>query len=165
VVVDRYSKMAHFIDCKKTSDELWVAELFFSEVVRLHGVPKTIAFDRDTRFLGHFWRNLWKKMGTKLHFNNVYHPQIDGQTEVVNWSLGKMLWSIVGENPKQWDFALPQAKIFYNSSMNISTGKYPFQVVYSGNPMCVLDLVQLPLGDRRSDDGESFAKHIQQLQL
>jgi hypothetical protein len=74
--------------------------LFFSEVVRLHGVPKTISFDIDTRFLGHFWRTLWKKMGTKLQFNNAYHPQIDGKTEVVNQSLGNLLRSIVGEKPK-----------------------------------------------------------------
>jgi hypothetical protein len=138
--------------------------LFFSEVVRLHGVPNTITSDRDTRFLGHFWRTLWKKMGTKLQFNNAYHPQKDGQTKVVNRSLGNLLRSIDGENPKQWDLDLPQAKFAYNSSVNRSTGKYPFQVVYSRNPIGVLDLVQLPHGDRISDDGEAFAEHIQQLQ-
>jgi hypothetical protein len=73
-VVDRFCKMVHFIACKKTSDASRVEKLFFSEIVRLHGVPKTITFDRDTRFLGHFWRNLWKKMGTKSQFNSSYHP-------------------------------------------------------------------------------------------
>jgi hypothetical protein len=71
--------MAHFIDCKKTSDASRVEELFFSEVVRLHGVPKTITFDKYTCLLGHFWRNLWEKMGTKLQFSSVYHPKEMGK--------------------------------------------------------------------------------------
>jgi hypothetical protein len=138
--------------------------LFFSDVVRLHGVPKTITYDRDTWFLGHFWRNSWKKMGTKLKFNSANNPQTEGKTELVNQSLGNMLWSIVGEKPKQQDLSLPQEEFSYNSSVNRSTGKSPFQVVYCRNPMGVLDLVQLPLGDRINDDGEEFAEHIQQLQ-
>jgi hypothetical protein len=73
---------------------------FFSEVVRLHGVPKTVTSNRDTQFLGHFWRTLWNKMGTKLQFNSAYHPQTNGQTEVVNQSLGNLLRSIIGKNPK-----------------------------------------------------------------
>ena len=93
---------------KKTSDATRVAELFFSEIVRLHGVPRIVTSDRDTQFLGHFCRTLWEKMGTKLQFNSAYHPQTDGKIGVVNRSLGNLLRSIVGEKPKQWDLALPQ---------------------------------------------------------
>jgi hypothetical protein len=126
VVVDKFSKMAHFIPCQKTSDATHIANLFFKEVVRLHELPRSIVSDRDTNFIGHFWRTLWKKMGTKLMFSSSYHPQTDGKTEVVNRSLGDSLRSLVIEHHSSWDNVLPQAEFEYNDSVNKSTGRSPF---------------------------------------
>jgi hypothetical protein len=122
LVVDRFSKMEHFIPCQKTSDATHIENLFFKEVIRLHGLPRSIVLDRDTKFIGNFWRTLWKKLGTNLAFGSTYHPQMDGQTEVVNISLGDLLRSLVTEHHSQWDHILPQAEFAYNDSVNRSTG-------------------------------------------
>jgi len=104
--------------------------LFFKEVIQLHGLSKSIVLDRDTKFIGHFWRTLWKKLGTNLAFSSAYHPQTDGKTKVVNRSLGDLLRSLVTENHSSWDSILAQAEFTYNDSVNRSTCRSPFQIVY-----------------------------------
>jgi hypothetical protein len=143
VVVDRFSKMVHFIVCKKTADAVNIAQLYFRKVYRLHGLPLSIVSDRDTRFLSHFWRCLWRLLSTKLDFSSAYHPQTDGQTEVVNRSLGALLWSLVGEHIKSWDTKLIQAEFAYNRSTNRSTCFSPFTIIYGSNPRALLDLAPI----------------------
>ncbi|RDX91558.1 hypothetical protein CR513_26443, partial [Mucuna pruriens] len=76
-VIDRFSRMTHFIPCHKVDDACLVANLFFREVVMLD-LPKTIVSYRDSKFLSHFWRILWSKLGTKLLFSIACHSLIDG---------------------------------------------------------------------------------------
>jgi hypothetical protein len=84
--------------------------------VRLHAFPKRIFFDRDTRFVGHFWRTFWKKPGTNLNFNSTYHPQTDGKTEVVKRIFGNIMRILVNESSKQWDQLHAQNEFSYNES-------------------------------------------------
>ena len=144
VVVDRFSKMVHFIACKKTADAVNVAQLYFREIYRFHGLPESIVSDRDTHFLSHFWMSLWRMVGTKLKFSSAYHPQTDGQTEVVNRSLGNLLRCLVNDNLKSWDSKLCQAEFAHNHAVNRSTGFSPFQIFYSTIPKGPLDLSLVP---------------------
>jgi hypothetical protein len=109
VVVDRFSKMAHFIPYAKTTDAFKVTKLYFDEIVKLYGLPQTIVSDRDVRFTSHFWKTLWHMVGTKLKFSTAYHPETDGQTEIVNMSLGNLLRCLVSDHNRNWDLILPTA--------------------------------------------------------
>ncbi|CAA6656585.1 unnamed protein product [Spirodela intermedia] len=134
VVVNRFSKMAHFMPCSKTSDTSKVTSLYFREIVRLHGLPKSIVSDRD------------------LKFSTAYHPQIDGQTKVVNRNLGNLLRSLVGESLTTWDLIIPCAEFAYNSSTNRTTSMSPFEIAHSLAPHKPLDLIPLDPHIRVSKD-------------
>jgi hypothetical protein len=84
VIVDRLTKVAHFIPVKTTYLGAKLAELYMSRIVCLHGVPKKIAPDRGSQITSKFWEKLHQSMDTKLNFSSVYHPQRDGQTERTN---------------------------------------------------------------------------------
>jgi hypothetical protein len=100
MVVDRFSKMAHSIPYHKSDNASHVVDLFFSEIICLHGVPNTIVSDKDDKFLSQFWRTLWLKLGAKLLFSTTCHPQTDDQTVVVNHTLSTMLQTVLKSNFK-----------------------------------------------------------------
>jgi hypothetical protein len=148
------SKMAHFIACHKCDDAINVANLFFREVVLLHGVPRTIVSDRDAKSRSQFWRVLLGKLGTKLLYSTTCHPQTNGQTKVVNKTLVTLLRAIVGKNLKTWEDCLPFNEFAYNRSIHSCTGYSPIELVYGFNPLTVLDLSPLPLHELSSLDGD-----------
>ena len=158
VVVDRFSKMAHFIPCHTTDDATHVADLFFREIVRLHGVPNTIVSDRDAKFLSHFWKTLWAKLGTKFLFSTKCHPQTDGQTEVVNRTLPTMLRAVLKKNIKMWEDCLPHIEFAYNRSMHSTTKMCPFQIVYGFLPRAPIDLMPLPSSEKLNFDATTRAE-------
>jgi transposase InsO family protein len=91
VVVDRLTRVDHFIPMKTTYTSARLAKIYMNQIVCLHGVPKSIVFDRGTQFTSHFWRQLHESLGTRLEFSTAFHLQTDGQIERVNQILEDML--------------------------------------------------------------------------
>ena len=163
VVVDRFSKMAHFIPCNRTADASHIATLFFREIVRLYGVPKTIVSDRDVKFMSYLWKSLMAKLGVKLLFSSSSHPQTDGQTEVVNRSLGTLLRVLIKKNLKNWEECIPHAEFAYNRAKHSATNMSPFKVVYGFEPLTALDILPLPLHQRVNMDFDKRAEYIKSI--
>lgn len=159
-VLSSHFILAHFIPCHKSDDATHIADLFFKEIIRLHGVPNTIVSDRDTKFLSHFWRTLWAKLGTKLLFSTTCHPQTDGQTEVVNRTLSTMLTAILKNNLKMWEQCLPHVEFAYNHSVHSTTKMCPFQIVYGFIPRAPIDLLSLPSSNKVNFDDKERAELI-----
>jgi transposase InsO family protein len=91
LIVDRLTKVAHFIPIKATYSESQLAELYISRIVYFYGVPKKIVSDRGTQFTSKFWKRFHETLDTQLRFSSTYHPQTDGQIERVNQILEDML--------------------------------------------------------------------------
>jgi len=122
VIIDRLSKFAHFIPLNSDVNSKKVAEVFIQNVVKLHGIPKSIVSNRDKVFISSFWQQLWKMQGTTLAMSSAYHPQMDGQSEVLNKILEMYLRCFSFDNPKQWSKFLLWAQYWYNTSHHDSIG-------------------------------------------
>ncbi|KAA0043143.1 pol protein [Cucumis melo var. makuwa] len=139
VVVDRLTKSAHFVPGKSTYTASKWAQLYMSEIVRLHGVPVSIVSDRDARFTSKFWKGLQTAMGTRLDFSTAFHPQTDGQTERLNQVVEDMLRACALEFPGSWDSHLHLMEFAYNNSYQATIGMAPFEALYGKccrSPVC-----------------------------
>jgi hypothetical protein len=155
VVVDNSLKWLTFIPCHKTDDVSHIVDLFFKEIIHLHGVPNTIVSDCDTKFLSHFRITLWSKLGTKLLFSTTCHSQTDGQIEVVNMMLSTMLRAVLNKNIKMWKECLPQVEFAYNRSLHSTTKMCPFEIIYGFLHRAPIDLMPLPSSEKLNFDAQN----------
>ncbi|GJW86965.1 ty3-gypsy retrotransposon protein [Tanacetum coccineum] len=138
VVVDRFSKHAHFGPLPTNFNASKVVEIFIDMVVKHHGIPKMIVSDRDPIFVSKFWKELFEASGTNLKHSTAYHPQTDGQTKIVNRGLEQYLQAMVSEKPHHWVRLLPWAEYSYNTSFQSSIRMSPYQAVYRRVPPSII---------------------------
>ncbi|KAG4207923.1 hypothetical protein ERO13_A03G100150v2 [Gossypium hirsutum] len=130
IVVDRLTKSAHFIPVRSDYSLDKLAELYISDIVRLHGVPLSIVLDRDPRFISRFWKKLQYALGTKLHFSTAFHPQTDSQSEWIMQILEDMLRCCILEFEGTWEQYLPLIEFAYNNSFQSSIKMAPYEALY-----------------------------------
>jgi hypothetical protein len=130
VIVDRLTKIAHFLPLKMDHPVVVYAQLYIAHILSLHGVPKTIISDRGPQFVSKFWSEQHKSFGTKLLHSLAYHPQTSGQIERVNQIREDILQACVLEFPQKWDDCLPLAEFSYNNNYQESIKMAPFEALY-----------------------------------
>jgi hypothetical protein len=130
VIVDRLTKIAHFLPMHTINRAEKYAEIYINQIVRLHGIPRTIVSDRGTSFVACFWEQVHKSLGTTVIRSSAYHPQTDGQMERVNQIIEDMLRACVIHYGKNWDKCLSLVEFSYNNSYQFSLKMAPFEALY-----------------------------------
>jgi hypothetical protein len=134
VIVDRFTKMAHFIPLKKPATAENLAKVFVREVWRLHGLPSDIVSDRDSRFTSDFWQGVLTLLKIRPRMSTSFRPQTDGQTEKVNQSVELYVRTFCNYEQDDWRDLLPLAEYAYNNSVTTGTGLSPFYANYGYHP-------------------------------
>ena len=125
-VVDRFTKMAHFLPCMKAFTSQDTASLVMREVFKHHGLPDDIISDRGPQFISKFWTHLLEILRISCNLSSSYHPQTDGQTERTNQTLEQYLRCFINYQQDDWVDFLHMAEFAYNNSIHSSTGYTPF---------------------------------------
>jgi len=134
VVVDPFTKMAHFAGLNENATAKDVAETFIQEIWKHHGLPSEIISDMDAKFSGEFWELLCKSLGIRRKMSTAYHPQTDGQTERTNQTLEGYLRNFVNYDQNDWYQLLPVAEHAYNNSTTNAHRMSPFYANYGFHP-------------------------------
>jgi transposase InsO family protein len=158
VVIDKFTKYGHFLPLVHPFTALSVAQAYFQNVYKLHGLPEAIISDRDRVFTSKLWQELFKLFDTKLLMSSAYHPQTDGQTERLNQCLEAFFRCAVHSCPKNWSKWIALAEYWYNTTYHTALGLTPFEVLYGRPPRhfgitdpleCVVPELETWLKDRQ----------------
>jgi hypothetical protein len=144
VFVDKLTKMIHLVPTTTTCDAAQAATLFIQHIVRLHGVPRVLISDRDTRFRALFFREVVEALQIQHGFSTAYHPQTDGQTENVNGVVEDYLRHYVNTHQNNWEAMLPMAEFAYNNAYHTATESTPFLLNYGIEPLTPLSFLTTP---------------------
>ena len=131
VIIDRFTKMAHFVPLekeKKTATDL--AVIFAREVWKYHGLPTDIVSDQDSRFTSVVWKEFLQLSGIRPRMSTAFHPQTDGQTERLSQTIEAYLQAFVSKEQDDWVRLLPMAEFAYNNSITTGNGVTPFYANY-----------------------------------
>jgi hypothetical protein len=158
VIIDRLTKVAHFIPVKTTFGGANLAQIYLKEIVRLHGIPRKIVSHRGTQFTSKLWMSLQLAMGTKLDFSTAYHPQSDGQTERVNKVLEDLLRACVLTFDRNWESSLSYAEFSYNN-YQASIKMSLFEALYGRK--CQTPLMWSNVGEKTLE-GSAFIKEAEE---
>ena len=141
-IVDKATKMCHFVPCSESISTKGVAQLYWHHVGKLHGIPSVVISDRDPRFTSRFWRELWRLLGTDLRMGSGYHPESSGQVEKMNQLLEQTLRCTVHQlaETRRWVDILPVIEFAVNNTPNRTTGYTPFYLNYGYHPLQPLQL-------------------------
>jgi hypothetical protein len=134
VVVDRLTKMRHFVPCSTTIDAEGLANLFITHIFRLHGLPDTIVSDRGPQFASRYWKHLCYSLKIEPRLSTAFHPEMDGQIERTNSIMEQYLWAYVNYQQDNWAQLLPIAEFAANNHTSETTSLSPFFSNYSFHP-------------------------------
>lgn len=141
VIVDKLTKYGIFIPCNTNINEEETARLFFKHIISKFGIPRQVISDRDTRWRNDFWKQICKSMDMKRSLTTAYHPQADGQTEILNQTLEIALRCFVGPSRDDWDTFLDGFALAYNSTPHSATGFSPAYLLRGFDPITSSKLI------------------------
>ena len=163
VIVDRLTKMAHFIPCRDDYTAQQYASLFIPNIFRLHGLPSSIISDRGSVFTSEFTRELCKLLKIRQNMSTAFHPQTDGQTERINALLEQYLRGYCNYQQDNWLDFLSLAEFSHNNKISSTTGMTPFFANYGFHPRW--ELMPAPDAPKPNNKAvESFVDKLRDLE-
>lgn len=140
VIVDRMTKLAHFVPAKTTDTSEDLARQLYHEVVRLHGPPTDIVSDRGPTFKAGWFQAFCARLNIDNRYSTAYHPQTDGQTEKTHQTVEHVIRCHVDQDQDDWAHLLDDVEFAYNNSYHSAIRQSPFHATYGFHPNDVLSM-------------------------